>query len=252
VRVVRRHLRLWSSCVMQAVRRDLQFRSQVALSAVSSLVELGLGVIPVLILTGEGGASSGWTGPLAVAVVGLFGVGSGVIDCFVAPNLRRIDAYVRRGELDLILMRPVSAPLYAALRWVDPAELGRVLVGFGLFFAGLHAGRVDVTVGALAVALLWSGIGVAGFSLLWANLAYLAFWVESAEPMSDVALQVRALGMYPRVYFPRPVQAVATSVVPVGLVAAVPVEVLIGATHGLALAPVGLLAAVGYWLWRGG
>lgn len=243
IRAVRTHLLLWHSCFLQAVRRDLQFRSQAVLTLVSSLLELGLGVIPVLILTRDAGSASGWTGPTAVAVVGLFGVGSGLIDCFVAPNLRRIDTSVRRGDLDLILIRPVNAWLYSALRWAEPAELGRVLVGLGLFVAALSVGGIEVSGRSLGVALAWAAVGVVGFSLLWANLVYLAFWVESAEPMSEIALQVREVGKYPLVYFPRPVQLIATSLVPAGLVAAVPVGVLVGQAGPLWLTVIGLCLA---------
>jgi ABC-2 type transport system permease protein len=241
--VIRLHLLLWGDCFVQAIRRDLQFRTQAFLNVLSSLAELGLGVIPVLILTAEAGAASGWNGPLAVAVVGGYGVCSALIDCFVAPNMRRIDSYVRRGDLDLILIRPVSAPLYSALRWSEPAELGRAVAGAGLLAAGLATAPVDVTPATAIVAAVWSVIGMTGFALLWANLAYLAFWVQSAEPVNDIALQLRDAGKYPMVYFPRPVRLLLHTVVPAGLIAAVPVQVLTGETTAVAAGLAGLSAA---------
>jgi len=88
----RRHLRLWKQCLTQAVRRDLQFRTEVLTTAVTAMVDLALALVPVLILTHATAGRGGWSGPSSIAVVGPYGIGSSLIDCFVAPNLRRMDS----------------------------------------------------------------------------------------------------------------------------------------------------------------
>ncbi len=248
---MKRYARLWWACLRQAIRRDLQFRSQTLINAVASIVELGLGLIPVLILTGTSASAVGWNGPLTLVVVGLYGACTGLMDCFVAPNLRRIDGYVRKGDLDLILVRPVNAQLFAALRWMGPAELGRVVTGLGLAAAGAHAAHLSLTPGLVIRAGVWVAIGFVGFSLLWANLVYLAFWIESAEPINEVAIQLREAGKYPLTYFPKSVQLVLATVVPAGLIAAVPADVLTGTAASLSLGvlllAVGLALTVLHW-----
>ncbi|QNE21128.1 hypothetical protein F1D05_28475 [Kribbella qitaiheensis] len=248
---MKRYARLWWSCLKQAIRRDLQFRSQTVTNAIASTAELVLGLIPVLILTGTAAAAVGWNGPLTLIVVGIYGACTGLMDCFVAPNLRRIDGYVRKGELDLILVRPVNAQLFAALRWMEPAELGRVVTGLGLAAAGAHAAHLPITPELIVRAAGWTAIGFIGFSLLWANLVYLAFWFESAEPINEVALQAREAGRYPLAYFPKSVQFVLATIVPAGLIAAVPAKVLAGTvaalSTGLLLLTVGVLLTILHW-----
>ncbi|GAA1614723.1 ABC transporter permease [Kribbella sancticallisti] len=248
---MRRYARLWWSCLRQAIRRDLQFRSQTLINAVASTTELVLGLIPVLILTGASATTVGWNGPLTLVVVGIYGSCTGLMDCFVAPNLRRIDGYVRKGELDLILIRPVNAQLFAALRWMAPAELGRVVTGLGLAIGGAHAAHLSLDPGLVLKAAAWVAIGFIGFSLLWANLVYLAFWIESAEPINEVANQLREAGKYPLTYFPRSIQLVLATVVPAGLIAAVPTSVLTGTaaalSFGFLLLTVGFVLTVLHW-----
>ncbi|MEV6285904.1 ABC-2 family transporter protein [Kribbella sp. NPDC051770] len=234
--------RLFWACLKQAIRRDLQFRSQTAINAFSSVGDLILGVVPVLILTDAGGTT--WSGPLAVAVVGLFGISTGLMDCFVRPNLAKMHSYVRQGDLDLILIRPVNAQLFSGLRWMEPAELGRVLSGAAMVAVGLHLAdaRPDAALAVQAVA--WAVIGFAGFSLLWANLAYSAFWFESAEPVNDIAAQVREAGKYPISYFTGTARLILITLAPAGLVAAVPVETLTGTATSLLLAIPALAAGL--------
>jgi ABC-2 type transport system permease protein len=92
---------------------------------------------------------------------------------------------------------------------------------------------------------VWVAIGFVGFSLLWANLVYLAFWIESAEPINEVAIQLREAGKYPLTYFPKSVQLVLATVVPAGLIAAVPADVLTGTAASLSLGILLLVVGLG-------
>ena len=234
-RVVGRHLRLWRQAFVQAVARDLQFRAQAVTTIVTSVLDLGLSLIPVLVLVGFGGTRAGWSSSLAVAVVGAYGIGASLIDCFVAPNLQRMDPYVREGELDLVLIRPVSAPLYAALRWIRPAELSGVFTGLVLLITGLAVSDVTVTFLGVLTGLAWLLLGVLAFSLFWVNLSYLAFWMTGSGPVSDIATMLREAGQYPLSYFPRAARLVFATVIPAGLMGTVSVEAMTG-------------SAVGWWL----
>lgn len=236
-----RHLRLWQECLNQAVRRDLQFRSQTFTTAVTAIIDLGLALVPVLIMTSATPGRGGWSGPLATAVVGAYGLGASLIDCFVAPNLRRMDTYVRRGDLDLVLIRPVYAPLYTTLRWIRPSELTGALSGAALLITGIRLAHLPISAPPALGAAAWTIVGVVAYSLFWTNLSYLSFWLGSAEPVSDIALQLRGAGQYPLAYYQRAARLVFISVIPAGLIGTMPVATLIGSTSTLWL----LLAACG-------
>ncbi len=182
------------------------------------------------------GTRAGWSPALAVAVVGAYGIGASLIDCFVAPNLQRMDPYIREGELDLVLIRPVSAPLYTALRWIRPAELSGVLTGLVLLVAGLVVSDASVTVVGVLAGLAWLLVGVVAFSLFWVNLSYLAFWMSGSGPVSDVASMLREAGQYPLTYFPRAARIVFATVIPAGLLGTVPVQALTGSGRRLVAA----------------
>jgi viologen exporter family transport system permease protein len=252
--VVIRHLRLWRQAFAQAVVRDLQFRAQALTTMLTSLLDLGLSLIPVLVLVGFGGARGGWSGPLAVAVVGAYGIGVGLIDCFVAPNLQRMDAYIREGELDLVLIRPVSAPLYTALRWIRPAELSGVATGLTLLVVGLVVSGVGVSFWGILAGLAWLLVGVLAFSLFWTNLSYLAFWMSGSQPVADVAVMLREAGQYPLSYFPRAARIVFATVIPAGLIGTVPVQALTGSATAwwlpVAIAGVVLAGALTFAHWQ--
>lgn len=239
-----RHLRLWKQCLAQAVRRDLQFRAQTLSTALTAVVDLALALVPVLILTTATAGRGGWSGPLSIAVVGAYGVGSSLIDCFVAPNLRRMDSYVRRGDLDLVLIRPVCAPLYTALRWIQPSELAGALTGAALLLTGLHLAKQPVSGPAALAATAWLILGVVAYSLFWTNLSYLSFWLGSAEPVNQVAVQLRGAGQYPLPYYQRTARLVFLSIIPAGFIGTMPVASIIGSLSATWLALTGCGCAV--------
>jgi len=246
-------MRWWWACVVQAVRRDLQFRTQAIATVVTAVLDLGLSIIPVLVLTQHGGAASGWTGPLAVAVVGIHGIGAALLATFITSNLTKMDDYVVDGDLDLVLIRPIPSLVQTTLRWVQPAELWGVLTGGALLVGGLTAAGVRPGVVEMLMAAAWVVLGIVGFTAFWMNLSYLAFWFASAQPVSQIATQLLGAGRYPRAYLQRAARTVFSTLVPASLVGAVPVEALLGETGAIwllvALAGV-LLAGVltaGHW-----
>lgn len=246
-----RHAYLWSDVIGQAVRRDLQFRSQAYLTLATSVAELALGMIPVLILVSADEGTAQWGSTTGLVVVGIFGMATGLMDCFVSPNLKKFDSYIRRGNLDLILLRPVNAPLYCLLRWVEPAELGRVVAGAGLVVAGVVGGELSISPTNAATAGVIGLLGIVVFSLTWTNLVMLAFWVDSAEPINDVAVQLRGAGQYPNNYFPGWARTLLMTVAPASLLGAYPAAVAVGAerflTELIALVLVAAGITFGHW-----
>ena len=247
MRPVRRHLLVWWQATVQAIRRDLQFRSQTVTTILTRIAELGLALVPVLVVASVAGSASGWTAPLALVVSGAYGISAAVLDCFVSPNCARMDRYVRHGELDLLLMRPVRTGFLAALRWVAPSELTSILPSTGVLALGLLMADVHPDTAGIALAIGWAAAGTVAFALLWLNLSYSAFWMDGSEPVHFVVLSVRSAGQYPQSYFPRPVRVALATVIPAGLLAAVPVDALLGdGSPGLlAVAALGLVVAGG-------
>jgi len=152
-----------------------------------------------------------------------------VLAAFITPNLGRMHGYVTRGDLDQVLVRPVSSQLYVTARWFAPAELigvasGVVVVVVGLVRAGIAPSPLDAL-----LAVLWLAIGLLLVTCLWSNLAYLEFWFQAADPIADLMSDLLGAGRYPIAFFPRAAQVLLMVVVPVGVATTVPVRALTGA-----------------------
>jgi ABC-2 type transport system permease protein len=233
------HVAVWRQAFSQSLSRELQFRSQAMATIVVGLLSLGISLLPVLLLFTFTKEVHGWKAGQAIALVGVFQVMQSAIAAFITPNLTRMHDYVTRGDLDQVLVRPVSSQLYVTARWFSPAELigvgsGLVVVIVGLAKAGVAPSPLDALLG-----LVWLGIGLVLLTCLWSNLAYLEFWFQAANPVGDLMYDLLGAGRYPVAFFPRAAQVVLTVVVPVGVATTVPVRALTGA-FDIAWLPVGI------------
>lgn len=253
----RRNLRVtlivWSRLLRQAVMRDLQFRSQAWLHVVASVGELATGILPVLILTSYAGSDPA-IAQTSVLTVGIFAICTGLTDALITPGLRRFDSAIRRGELDLALIRPVPTFFYAVMRWIQPAELSKCLSGAAILIAASLTYQLDLRPDAILATTIWAFVGTVAYSTFWADLTLLAFWVRSIEPINDLAAAWRGAGQYPRQYFPRTLQIVLVSFAPAALIGSFPAEQLLDPSAALGLAPVVAAGSCGLTalIWRRG
>lgn len=223
------HVAVWRQAFSQSISRELQFRSQAVATIVVGLVSLVISVLPVLLLFTFTPEVKGWTAGQAIALVGVYQVMASLLATFITPNLTRMQQLRDPGDLDQVLIRPVSSQLYITARWFSPAELigvgsGLVVVVVGLFEAGVAPSPLDAL-----FALAWLAIGLLLVICLWSNLAYLEFWFHAANPVADLIYDLLGAGRYPTAFFPRVAQVVLTVVVPVGVATTVPVRALTGA-----------------------
>jgi ABC-2 type transport system permease protein len=250
---IRVHLRVSRRFVVQAMVRETHYRVHFLTTIGVGLVELFLALLPIWLLFGYADELNGWSRAQVVALVGLFQFTMGVLAAVVGPNLSRMTDYISRGELDIVLIRPVNGQFYLTFRWFQPAELGKALTGLAVLVLGLlRAGTVPGPEQVLQAALLV----LAGLVLLtcaWSALVYLAFWVQSVGPISDVFLEVTRAGQYPLPFFPPVVRAFFTFVVPMGFATTFPAQALAGelgwevVLGGLVLAVLAVALIRAYW-----
>jgi ABC-2 type transport system permease protein len=252
-RTVRVTALVWVKLIRQAVMRDLQFRSQAWLHLVSSIGEVVVGILPVLILTSYAGSGS-VIAQASMLTVGIFGISTGLMDCFISPGLRRFDSAVRKGELDLAIIRPVPTFFYAVLRWIQPTELGKCLAGIAILIVTTRTYHLGFHPYAVMSMIVWAIAGSVAYCMFWADLTLIAFWVRSIEPVNDLAAALLGAGQYPRQFFPRTVQVILVSFAPAALTGSFPAQQLLRPAAALIFAPVVLIASCSLTalIWRHG
>ncbi|GAA1591500.1 MULTISPECIES: ABC transporter permease [Kribbella] len=222
------HVKLWRRFFLQAVVRETHYRAHFLTTLLVGLVQLGLGIVPTLLLFGFTSEVHGWSRAEVIALVGVFQIVTGLIATFVAPNLNRMTTYLTEGELDGVLLRPVSSQFYLTLRWINVAELTNVASGIVVLVIGLVQAGISFGPGQVVQAFVLMCCGLVLLTCVWSALAFLAFWLQSVNSIGIVFLSMVEAGRYPLVFFPVAVRTFLTFAFPVAFATTFPVRALAG------------------------
>lgn len=245
-----RHLRLWRRFVVQALIRDTHYRTHFFSTILVGVIQLFVALIPIWLLFGYTDSVRGWDRSEVVVLMGMYQIVTGLLAAFLAPNLSRMTSYISRGELDIVLIRPVSAHFYVTFRWIDLAELGNVLTGAMILALGLaRSGSAGGAVGVVQAVVL-AGSGLVLLACVWSALALMAFWMQSVEPIPGVFNAALETGKYPVGFFPVGVRAFLMFAFPVAFATTFPAAALTGGVGWWPVAGGVLLSAVAATLVR--
>jgi len=199
---VRRHLRLWRRFVLQAIVRETHYRANFITTYSIGLLQLVISLIPVFLLFSFTDEINGWSQGETIALAGMYQLATAILWFGIEPNMERISLYIRQGDLDLILVRPVSGLFYVMLRWVKPAEVFMILSGLAVTIIGLsRAGTTPDAAGVLQAALLLTS-GITLVTCAWTAIVMTAFWFTTTGPVSQVASDLLQAGRYPLSFYP--------------------------------------------------
>lgn len=171
----------------------------------------------------------GWNIAQTRVFLGMLFVSDAVYMVLFHDNLDRMSERVRKGELDLLLAKPVDSQFMLSCQRVSTALIGNLIIGTAwLIYSLYHLPDFD------SLRLLWLFILIPAGVLSLYSIRFMfcatALIFTRAENIQYLWFQIYKLGMRPdSIYFPW-VRFVILTVLPVAVVASVPASALIGKT----------------------
>ncbi len=196
-----RHLRVWRRFVIMAFVREAAYHAHFVVGRLDGIAQLALAVTVFLLVYRYTDAVAGWSRDEALLLTGIYRIVEGLIALQIAPNMRAIAGYIRRGELDFYLLRPVSSQFLVSLRRLQPDELGNVLVGLGLAVYAGNAAGVRWGAAGLVEAAAFLLRGLVLLYALWFATVTLAFWLVQVDTLDLLFYSLFETARYPVSYF---------------------------------------------------
>lgn len=248
-----RYLRLWLRFVQTAAIREAEYRLNLAIGILERLGQIAVAVISILLIYRFTARVAGWTAAEVLMLVGIYRVMEGLINLLVAPNMMAVSGYIRRGDLDFLLLRPVSSQFLISLRLLSLPELANILVGLGLIIYGARVTAIAPSPADLAASLLFGLSGLILLYALWFGIVTLTFWLVSVDTLDTLFYSLFEAGRYPVSFFKGAIRALLTFVIPVAFATTFPTQALLGIIQpafllwGLLLAALALLLTHAFW-----
>lgn len=185
----------------------------------SCLIQLAFMVIKVtyvIVIYNAGVSINGLTPDQMMIFIGTYSALSGVFVSFFLINFSSLSHQIRTGELDMLIVKPVSLQFMVTLRRVD--------IGFSL--VSIIAGGSMIIVGWTRAGIEASFINIAtfiGFSLCGILLTYsvflipniFAFWIISTEGLNQIVGQLWDFNNMPMIIYTNVIKIIGLFIVPV-------------------------------------
>ncbi len=172
-----RYPRLWRQFAVNAIVREAEYRVNLLLSVLEGLAQVTLAILTLLLLYRFTPRVAGWTAADVLILLGIYRIVDGIISLQLAPNMLAIGPAIRRGDMDFLLLRPVSTQFLVSLRLLEIPEAINIVIGLGLTVYAIHLAGAHPSLGGILAAALFCGCGILLLYALWFTTVVLAFWL---------------------------------------------------------------------------
>jgi ABC-2 type transport system permease protein len=212
--------------VREAVYRT-NFLTAVTVDAIWIAIEFSL----FSVLYANTATLAGWTQDQVYFFLGVFFSSDALFTIFFQRNFWTFSDLVNKGELDILLTKPIH-PLFLALSRSINLTAGFNLL-LGLFIAAKYADGAGFAGGFHWFALIfWLGIGLISALVIRFLFSICVFWTERSWAISRLYYQFFAFATKPDTIYPKAIRYLILTALPFAFIGSIPTRALL---HGLSL-----------------
>jgi ABC-2 type transport system permease protein len=191
------YLQVLRVMVVNCLVREMQFKTNFLIRIFTEILWLGMQWVFIQVLYGQTRSIGGWDKWQMIALLGTNHLINQVFEGLFFDNCMRLTDQIRKGELDFVLVKPMSPQFLVSFRYSDYASFANALLGFGIVsYAISHMSASEGWAG-VAWFLLFSINGVAILYALVFTLSTLTFWIGRANNLFEFYWQLGQFSRYP-------------------------------------------------------
>jgi len=209
--------------------REAVYRANFLTSMTVDMIWMAVEATLFTVLYANTPTLAGWTQPQVYFFLGLFFASDAMFTTFFARNFWAFSDLVNKGELDILLTKPVSPVFLAVTRWINLTAVFNILLGFLIMIrfaeqAGFPGGWAWLKV------VLWLFVGLATAILVRFAFSIWIFWTERSWALARLYYQFFAFATKPDTMYPKAIRYLILTALPFAFIGSVPARAVL---HGL-------------------
>lgn len=233
-----------------SVQEEAAFRVNFAINILTTVLNLGSGIVGLLILFSQVETIQGWTFPQTLTLLAVYLFVLALRDLVIGPSMNALggmDGEVWTGRFDYTLLKPVPLQFLVSVRKWRIWALVDLLLSLTILVIAMAQLQQTVTLVDIAAFVFSLFLALLILYAILLILASLSFWAQGV-PLDFVFNSFIQLGRYPVGIYPEWLRLVLTWIVPVGFMTTIPIQLL---TEDISLGILfsgSLLALLLFWL----
>ena len=211
--------------------REVVYRTNFITNIVVDLVWLGVEFLLFTVIYANTPTLAGWSQQQVYFFLGVLFSSDALFTIFFTRNFWMFSDLVNKGELDILLTKPVN-PLFLALtRWMNLTAVSNFVLGVLIMKRYAHTAGFEVGVGYWRVwglVPLWLCIGLASAFLMRFIFSIWVFWTERSWALARMYYQFFGFATKPDGIYPKTVRYIVLTVLPFAFIGSVPARALLG------------------------
>lgn len=233
------YLRVFLTFARNSLVRDMTYRANFIIDAVTSLAWMGMNLgfylliyeyTPSISLPEPGSADPGWGEYQFFVFISTTMFVNSLVQAFFMPNASEFSELIRTGNLDFALLKPIDTQFLISLQKIEWSSFSNFFFAIVLLVYSLF--RLDYTPTVLQVVLypIYILCGVAILYSLMIVMSSISVWLGRNQSLYDFWFYITNFSRYPmEIYsgrFGTPLQLAFTFVIPILIVVNVPAQLL--------------------------
>lgn len=235
----------------------MEYRVDFLIGALSILFIQTTSILFVKIVFDHIHTLQGWTFHEVLFIYGIAATGRSIHQFFFENLWVLGSAYIRTGNFDRILLRPIPPLFHLIADRIQPDGIGQLIIG--VIVLGIAIPELSMPWGGLETLILALLILSSGLIFIAVNLffATFSFWMVDSFPIMSTTYQLSSFTNYPLTIYNKGLRFVLTWIIPYGFTSFYPAAVFVdqGGYHTVGyLTPVVaiLCCMIAYFFWKRG
>src|SRR5919201_6305950 len=140
-----RYVRAYGAFVRNCAVREMEFRGDLVLFSLSNVFSSAMLVLMMTFLFARTREIAGWTAERVVLVTGTQLLVTSILDMLFQKNMAMLSRYINRGELDLVLVKPLNSQFLVSLRYLDFSQLPGIAVAALYVLVAVQRSGITIT-----------------------------------------------------------------------------------------------------------
>ena len=172
-----------------------------------------------------------WTQPEVFLVYAIFQLVTSIYNFLCADSLNEMDNDVRRGKLDILLIKPIDSQFHVSFRNMYPSNIYRIIISLLITWYALS----QLNLYPRWDEILWGTVTILSSVVIYYSFVFLAsvttFWTSRGE-VTNLIDTVFSVSKYPLDIFNKSATKLFT-LIPLIFIVTVPAKVLLGRPENL-------------------
>lgn len=240
MKTLRKYARVFGVQLKNNFVREAVYRSNFLTMLCVDLVWIAVEFSLFTVIYANTDTLAGWTKEQVFFFLGIFFASDALFTTFFQKNFWNFSDLVNKGELDILLTKPISPVFLALTRWMSLTSIFNLALGIGI--AVKYADASGFAGGIRWMMLpLWLLIGLISALLLRFAFSVWVFWTDRAWALSRLYYQFFHFATKPDAIFPVMIRYSIMTFLPFAFIGSVPTRALL---EGLSLEEYALIAFV--------